>query len=96
MSDPKIWNLEEVFSLSKSYEPNKVDFLFHCNHENNGRTNNSSIIPLYKDQLALIQKKGGKKMKGISINKNPSSSCIFDKNKGICMKFLVKKVGRSA
>ena len=67
MSDPEIWNLEEVFSLCKSYEPKKVDFLFHCNNENNGQTIISSIIPKFKNQLALIQT-GGQKMKGKYLN----------------------------
>jgi hypothetical protein len=54
MSDQKIRNLEEAFALNKSFGPNKVDFLFHCNQENNDRMVQHSINPLYRDQLALI------------------------------------------
>jgi len=55
MSDPKNKDLEEAFTLYKSVGPNKVDFLFHCNHENIDQAVISSINPLNKDQLALIQ-----------------------------------------
>ena len=79
MSDPEIWNLGEVFSLNISYETKKVDFLFHCNFENIDQTITSSIIPLFRDQLALFQT-GGRKMKEKYLNENPSSSCISEES----------------
>jgi len=99
MSDPKIRNLEEEFSLNKSVGPNKVDFLFHCNQENIDHAIISPINPLYKDQLALIQT-GGKKMRGKNLNENPSSGCIFScistNKKDIYKEFMIRNVGGSA
>jgi hypothetical protein len=58
MSDPKKRNLEEAFTPNKLVGPNIVDFPFHCNNKNIDRAIISSISPLYKDQLALIQTEG--------------------------------------
>jgi len=58
MSDPKNRNLEEALTPNKLVGPNIVDFPFHCNHIKIDRAIISSINPLNKNQLALIQTEG--------------------------------------
>jgi len=58
MSDPKKRNLVEAYTPNQLVGPNIVDFPFHCNHINIDKAIISSINPLNKNQLALIQTEG--------------------------------------